>query len=102
MVESILVTYIIDILYLIITVVEDLPQNIFIDLKEFLVRDKILNTPEEGTDLMKIRRFIQKFVIDLDPRRENENLELLLQKNFMFVDLGFVYVSDTLLKQFVI
>ena len=101
-IESILVTYRTDILYLLISVVEDLPQNIFMELKEFLVRDKILNTPEDGTDLIKIRRFIQKFANDLDPNRENENLELLLQKNLMFVDLGFAYVSNTLLKQFVL
>ena len=101
-VESILFTCIKYLICLVIVIIEELPHDIFIELKEYMIRDKLLITPEDGTDLMKIRRFIQKFVNDLDPSRENENLELLLQKNLMFVDLGIVYVSDTLLSQFVI
>ena len=101
-VEEILFTRIKDILYLYIMIIEELPHNIFIDLKESLVQNKLIMSPQEGTDLMKIRRFIQKFANDVDPNRESENMELLVHKNIMFVDLGIKYVSNSLLNQFVI
>ena len=101
-IESILFPYIKDIFCLIIAIIEELPKNIFTELKQYLVHNKISFTPDEGTDHMKIRRFIQKFANDIDPNRENEIFELLLQKNLMFVDLGIKYVSDSLLAQFVI
>jgi hypothetical protein len=99
-VEAILFPYIKDMMCLLIAIIEDLPKNIFDLLKAYLLHDKILKTPDEGTDLMKIRKFLNKFTKDLDSNRKNENFNLLLQKNLMFVDLGFIYISDSLLAQF--
>ena len=79
---------------LLLTIIEELPRNLFTDLKTYLGHAKLIVTPEEFTPLMKIRRFIRKFVKVQDPSRNNEELELLEQKNLMFVDLGFPYVSD--------
>ena len=83
---------------LLLTIIEELPRNLFTDLETYLGRDKLIVTPEEFTPQMKIRRFIGKFA----PNRNNEELELLVQKNLLFADLGFHYVSDSLLAQFVI
>ena len=103
-VETILFPHIKDLICLLFTIIEELSQNLFTELKKSIVGlpDKILITPGDGTNLIKIRRFINKFVNDLDPERTNKELELILQKNLLFVDLGFVYVSDALLSKFVI
>jgi len=103
-VETILFPHIKDLICLLFTIIEELSQNSFTELKKSIVGlpDKILITPGDGTNLIKIRRFINKFGNDLDPERTNKELELILQKNLMFVDLGFVYVSDMLLSKFVI
>src|SRR5438132_5978615 len=101
-VESILFTSIKYLICLVIAIIEELPYDIFKELKEYMIRHDLLIKPEIGTDFMKILRFIEKFVEDLDPKIENRRLDLLFQKNVMFVELGFVYVSDTLLSQFVI
>ena len=97
-VEAILFSRIKDIICLVIAIIEESPQNIFLELKTAVIRNKLLATSEDHTDLMKIRRFIIKFANDAG----QTSFELLLQKNLMFVDLGFSYVSDSLLAQFVI
>jgi hypothetical protein len=101
-VEGILVGHITDLKCLLLTIIEELPRNLIIDLKVFLARANLIVTPEDGTPLRKIRRFIGKFAKDQDPDRNNWELEFLVQKNIMFIDLGFHYVSDSLLSQFVI
>ena len=87
---------------LLLTIIEELPRNLFTDLKAYLVPAELIVTPAEGTPLRKIRRYIVKSANALDPNRNNEELELLVQKNLMFVDLGFPYVSASLRAQFVI
>jgi hypothetical protein len=83
--------------YFILTIIEEIPKEQFIILKRRLIDERLILTPSEGSQLMKVRRFITKIT---KANRDNEKLELLIQKSLIIVDLGFPYIPDTLLSVF--
>src|SRR3989442_2912412 len=76
----------------IIKVIEVLPRNIFMELKVKLMEEDLLSTPEEKTLRKRYRRFINGASEIIDPQRTNEALELLIQKNLLLIDLGYIYI----------
>ena len=117
--EKILYSYIKDLKCLTIAIIEDMPVKVFAKFNNILIEQDLLIIPEEHTKLYNIRIFIEKFARNIDAyiitaTRNNHNqatshtlasehhFELLVQKNLIFGELGFLYVSDTLLSKFVI
>ena len=84
---------------IIIKVIEELPKNIFTELKVKLMEMDLVSTPDVKTLRKKCRRFINEMSKIVDPNRSNEVLELLIQKNFLLIDLGYVYFIESLLKR---
>jgi hypothetical protein len=83
----------------IIKVIEKLPRNIFVELKAKLLREKLVSTPEDKSLRKKYRRFINGISNIADPNRLNEPLQLLIHKNLLLIDLGYVYFIEDLLKR---
>jgi hypothetical protein len=83
----------------VILVIEDLPSDVFIELKGLLIRENLVSTPEDKTLRKKYRRFINELSRVIDPTRSNEDLELLVQKNLLLLDLGFEHLLESLLKR---
>jgi len=98
-IPDILKSYIFDLKIAIIKVIEDLPRNIFIELKTELVESGLISTPEAKTLRKRYRRFINGLSKIIDPTRSNEELELLIQKNLLLIDLGYVYFMENLLER---
>ena len=84
---------------LIINIIEELPEEIFLLLKVDLIAVKLISTPDEGTIRRKYRRFLNKYSRELYHTQSNKELELLVQKNLLLIDLGFIYFIDILLKR---
>jgi len=92
--HPILFNYIIDLKYFILAIIKEIPEPIFKKLKKNLKDNGLIETPEDNTPLMKIRRFINK------TKTKNSNdpeYELLVEKSIMIVELGFQYVPDAFL-----
>ena len=73
-----------------------LPKEIFIELKGDLLKENVILSPEKGIR-KRYRRFLNKTSKEVDPDNTNEELQLLLYKNLLILDLGFVYLIDSLL-----
>ena len=98
-IPDILKSYVYDLKVAIVKVIEDLPRNIFMELKVKLMRENLLSTPEVKTLRRRYRRFINGAAKIIDPQRTNETLELLIQKNLLLIDLGYVYFTESLLER---
>ena len=83
----------------IIKIITILPEDIFSDLKSDLLAARLVATPEEGTLRKKFRRFINHLSSNINPIRTDKQLELLVQKNFLLIDMGFTYLADDLLHR---
>ena len=83
-----------DLQVIIIRVIEEIYDfDEFVDLKKNLMKENLLATPEKGT----VRRKYRKFVNNIESEMRNTNMrELLIQKNLLLIDLGFVYLSEEL------
>ena len=92
-------TLFLDLKIIIIVIIEILHEDMFLNLKNNLMAANLVSTPEDKTLRKKYRRFINKNVKSIDPTRSDQNLELLVQKNLLFLDLGFTYLIDSLLKR---
>ena len=91
-------THVKDLQVVIIMVIEELFDDDFIDLKKNLMKEKLVFTPEKGT----VRRKYRKFVNNIESKMRNTNMrELLIQKNLLLIDLGFIYLSEELLAELV-
>ena len=90
-------TYIKDLQVVIIAVIEELyDYDEFIDLKNNLMNEKLVLTPEKGT----VRRRYRKFVNGIGPKMRNTNIrELLIQKNLLLIDLGFICLSEDIMAE---
>jgi hypothetical protein len=88
-----------DLKVVIITIVETLPEEVFLDLKSQLKGADLVQTPEEKTLRRKYRRFINKSSKTINPDRTNSKLELLVQKNLLLIDVGFVYIFESLMNE---
>jgi len=80
----------------ILNLIQVLPKDIFQKLKEELNKEKLFSTPERGIR-KRYRRFLIKYTNQVDPSDINEELQLLLNKNLLILDIGFVYLIDSLL-----
>ena len=76
-----------------------LPKDIFLILKRLLLEKKLIVTPEDNSIGKRYRKVINKLSTS---DRENEHLELLIQKNILLLDLGFVYFIEALIKRLAI
>ena len=88
----------IDLKVAVIKVVEKLSKDIFIKLKEELVRNNLLSTPEVKTLRNRNRRLINDISKTVDSTRSNEILELLINKNILLISIGFIHILDSLLS----
>ena len=77
--------------FLIVTVIENLPVNIFQELKRVLVGENLSQTPIQPGVLKRDRYFITKRVKVIDPTGSDDRLQLLICKNLLLIDLGFPY-----------
>src|SRR3989441_219271 len=98
-IPDILKSYVYDLKVAIVKVIEDLPRNIFMELKVKLMRENLLSTSEVKTLQKRYRRFINGASKIIDPQRTNETLELLIQKNLLLIDLGYAYFTESLLER---
>ena len=78
-----------------------LSKDLFEELKEKLNTEKLFSPPDKGVR-KRYRRFLVKSVEQMDPEGKNSELQLLLFKNLLFIDIGFVYLIDTLLNKILI
>ena len=94
----------------IVKIIEDLPKNIFQELKQELNKEsrqagisdlpsaeKLFSAPRRGI-LKRFRRFLIKRTEEIDSGGTNKQLQLLLYKNLLLIDIGFVYLMDSLLR----
>jgi hypothetical protein len=86
----------------IIKIFEILPEYIFIELKKKMQNEELIKMPEEKTIRKKYRRFLNKLAAGYDPARSNPYFELLIQKNLLLIDFGFIYFIEYLLKRMLI
>ena len=84
----------------VLIMIQCLPKTFFVGFKGKLIENNLVQTPENGFIGKHYHRFINKTSKLLDPRRSNNELELLVQKNLLLLDLGFVYFIEELLKLF--
>jgi hypothetical protein len=103
----------------IVKIIEDLPKNIFQELKQELNKadisdlpsaEKLFSAPRRGIR-KRFRRFLIKRTEEIERlptgpafgsrqagnEGTNEQLQLLLYKNLLLIDIGFVYLMDSLL-----
>ena len=115
-VEKILFPFIKDLKCLTIVIIEEMPLDVFIAFNDSLIQRDLLGILEGKWH--KVRDFIEKFARNIDPNivtatkiqnqatshtlNSNHHFELLVQKNLIFVELGFLYVSESLLSLLVI
>ena len=90
-------TILVDLKVNMIKIIEVLPKNIFQELKEELNKEKLFSTPTERGIRKRFRRFLVKYTEQIDSEGVNEELQLLLYKNLLLIDIGFVYLIDSLL-----
>ena len=84
----------------VLNMIQCLPETFLIQFNVKLIERDLIQTPENGSIGKLYRRFINKTSKLVDPRRSNNELELLVQKNLLLLDLGFVYFIEELLKLF--
>ena len=80
-----------------IRMVEFLSKNVFHELKEELNKEQLFSVPERGIR-KRFRRFLIKSAEQIDSGAVNQQLQLLLAKNLLLIDTGFVYLIDSLLR----
>ena len=73
-------------------IIEVLPEDIFLELKEELRKENLFTAPERGGIRRRFRIFLTKCSEQAD-----SGGQLLLQKNLLLLDIGFVYLIDSLL-----
>ena len=88
----------IDIKFYIISIIEGSNERFFVQLKQKLMHNRLVFTPEERTIGKRYRLFINRCAKQIEI---NNELELLIQKNLLLLDLGIVYLFDHLLEELV-
>ena len=90
-------TVFVDLKVNIIKIIEVLPKNAFQELKEELNKENLFSAPERGIR-KRFKRFLNKCTEAKGSNEPlNEQLQLLLSKNLLLIDIGFVYLIDSLL-----
>jgi len=89
-------TIFIDLKVNIAKIIEVLPEFMFLELKNELKKENLLSFPERHAR-KRIRMFLIKCAEQTDSGGSNEQLQLLLYKNLLLIDIGFVYLIDSLL-----
>ena len=84
-------TIFIDLKVNIVKIIEVLPEDIFQELKNELKKENLFSTPERGI-LRRFRIFLNKCAEQTD-----SGGQLLLHKNLLLIDIGLVYLMDSLL-----
>jgi len=82
-----------------VLLIEELPEQIFQELKVKLKEANLMEMPDGRTLGRKYRRFINRCSKSIDPTSMNKEFELLIQKNVLLIDLGFIYFMASLLKK---
>ena len=85
--------YIDDLKFNIITLIESLGEGHFIGVKKTFISRNLAKTPDNGTDQKKLRKLLNKA-----SRNNTQQVELLVQKNLLIIDLGFIYLNTELLN----
>ena len=81
-----------------VQIIEDMPKYIFSELKDLVTDHRLISPPEGGSLCKRYKRIINKFLDDKS-LNINDELRLLMQKNKFILDLGFIYIKESLLKQ---
>ena len=85
----------------IIKIILGLSIDLIKELYEELNKQKLFSSPERGIG-KRYRRFLNKAVDEIDPEGTNSELQLLLYKNVLLIDIGFIYLIDSLLHMLLI
>ena len=80
-----------------IKLIELLPKDKVQELRTDLNRAQLFITLEKSIR-KRYRRFLIKIANEVDATNTNEELQLLLYKNLLILDIGFVYLNDSLLR----
>ena len=76
----------------VVKIIENMPKDMFHELKsEFKIE------PVERGIRKRFKRFLTKCAEDKYPSGISEKLQLLLDRNYLLLDLGFTYFIDSLL-----
>jgi hypothetical protein len=89
-------TIFVDLKVNVVKIIEVLPEDIFLELKNELKKENLLSTPERHIR-KRYRMFLIKCTEQTDSGGPNEQVQLLLHKNLLLIDIGFVYLIDSLL-----
>ena len=84
-----------------IKIIQILPKNIFQEFKDELKKENLFSNPERGIR-KRLRRFLTWCTEQIGSRDVNEQLQLLLNKNLLLIDIGFVYLIDSLLHMLLV
>jgi hypothetical protein len=82
----------------VIKIILGLSKDLIKELNEELNKENLFSLPERGIR-KRYRRFINKAVEEADPQGINSELQLLLHKNIFLIDIGFIYLIDTLMHK---
>ena len=88
-----------DLKFFTIEIIEDLPMELHYELDLILRGRKLLVIPQKDTKLYNVRIMMQNCNEEMSL---TESDMLLIRKNLIFNEMGFLYVSEALLNQFVI
>ncbi len=89
--------FVVDLKVSIVNLIENMPESIFLELKNLLREEKLYTTPDLNSIGGQYRVYINTTARTTDPNRSNAGLELLIQKNLLILDIGIVYYIDNLL-----
>jgi hypothetical protein len=82
----------------IIQIILSLSKDLIKELIEELSKQNLFSTSERGIR-KRYRRFLNKSVEQIDREGANVELQLLLHKNILLIDIGFIYLIDSLLTK---
>lgn len=82
--------------YKIINIINQSEKETFKAYKKQLMDDGLVYTPDNNSIHKKVRRFINKLA---QGKRDDEILELMIQKNHLCLDMKILYINEELLKE---
>ena len=94
-------TLFVDLKVNIIKIVLGLSKDLFQELKSEIIKEKLF-LPLKKDILKRYRRFLVNTAEQVDPEGTNIDLQLLLDKNLLLIDIGFIYLIDSLLHMLLI
>ena len=83
--------------FYVINLIENLPMELFEEAQKAFANKSLLKLPENGTDQKKFKKLINR-AASRNSLRKDPQVELLIQKNILLLELGFIYLNVELLQ----